>query len=379
MSQNKQEWIVTLPLDKLKRHEVKLSFHGGGPHLEEALAALMIVMEAKFSFWKKYGRGVIRLGHGGGPFDEHGTIGQLPKSGTCCATLVANALGIMKNPARNTLWMRFIRYAYMTDTGKPLDSRQQQAAIEGQSAFDINKLFKLEWRQFCRTRPEGSASATYQGDFETLFVRMIDALRLFVESQRTYLEAETIVFNEGRVVTIALPGKKALRVLFVTSSNFMINAAGRAYRADVVVQRQSSGNINIFTANKSVVDLDDLAKVLNREEMRLAKHRTRLSWSELCQEGMPEGSRWFYFRRTRQLHNGTEHHEVEPTRIPWDSLKELVVLALDESKFEPERQQEVCLQGLCSHKQTPCPLYRFGLKRCQMIRRRDREQAQAAT
>ena len=360
-------WTLTFPLAKIEG-DVELSFHQA-PHVDELVGALAIIEEATDEFLERYGR-TIRLGHGGGPFDEHRRGGQERQEGQCCATLVAQALGLLEDSA----WKRLFRYAYFTDVGKPLGGGKP-GSFEVRSPFDLTNLSKLTWRDNVTTLRNPSDEQRC----ETV-LGFLRYLQLFLWKQQKFLAAQEEIFFTGRIEEIARGRKRPLRVLFIQSDNYETNAAGRAQGADVVMQHHtSSGNCNVYTANTSKVDLTDFVVSLHVREMQLAEVKRIPDWLDLRKDGMPEGSCWYFTSMHQQVHNGTEHHNVPPSKIPLEEREELLLQALDPNYFEPSRAEE-CRGGLCWHsRNTPCPIFERGYQRCRQIRYEMKMAAQTAS
>ena len=92
----------------------------------------------------------------------------------------------------------------------------------------------------------------------------------------------------------------------------------------------SSGNTNILTRPLKKIDLRHVASLVREEELRCSKKNVRVTPTILSQPGRIEGiQEWYYDRATNSLLNGGVHPEgTPPTKIPLDSITELVLKGL---------------------------------------------------
>ena len=102
-------------------------------------------------------------------------------------------------------------------------------------------------------------------------------------------------------------------------------------KADIVIQRMSSGNTNILTRQLKKMDLRQVASFVRAEELRLLKSKIHVTPTLLSQPGrMKDLQEWYYDRATNSLLNGGVHPGgTPPTKIPLDSLTKLVLKGLE--------------------------------------------------
>ncbi len=137
--------------------------------------------------------------------------------------------------------------------------------------------------------------------------------------------------------------------------------------ADVVILRNTSGNVQIFSQNIPDGALDDVISTLRIEELRARGNYSHPSPDELRQEGELEGAEaWYRQRDGNTILNGSlSHPEKKPTKILFEYLVKAVLAALDDTRFAKEHQAE-CEKGVCAGK--TCSFYELFLGRCRKIR-----------
>jgi len=336
------------------------------PHLEEIAALVAVEEYGNHDFLSRYcADGKLRLGVGGGPFDEHpdASTGEGRKKG-CCLTLVAEALDLLK---KAPWWRQMVAFCNFAETGKQLVDKKREAT-EARHPFDLYSLTRLlfRWRRHLASNGGGSFTDEMQ---QKVIEHLKNMIRMFVWDQEVFHAAARLIRERGFRSTIEGPGGKQLALVTVEvpeteGHNWHVNNAARAwFKADVIVQKDPSGHVHVFTNNKAGLNLDDLAQALNVAEQAAEGEAHCSNWAELRQEGCPyEGGRWFYARPYGQLHNGTEHFEYQPTFLTLELIVSLIKLALDTGRFA----RESCRQGICRSR--GCDLYPWGLQRCRRVR-----------
>lgn len=341
------------------------------PHLEEIAALVAIEECGNHDFLSKYCMaGKLRLGVGGGPFDEHpdAETGESRKKG-CCLTLVAEALDLLK---KAPWWRQMVAFCNFAETGAQLVSGRREA-VEARHPYDLYSMTRtlFRWREFLAGANETEEPFTEEKQGEIIkFVKGL--VRMFVWDQEVFHAAVRLIRERGFRSTIEGPGGKRLSLVIVEvpeieGHNWHINNAARAwFKADVIVQKDATGHVHVFTSNKAGLNLDDLAQALNVAEQEADGEVRQGNWAELRKEGLPyEEGKWFYARPYGQLHNGTEHFGYPPTLLTLEVIVGLAKTALDTSLFDPARADS-CRKGIC--RSQGCDLYRYGLQRCRKVR-----------
>lgn len=296
--------------------------------------------------------GILMLGIGGGRFDEHPNGGNSRKEDECAATLIAKTLGIEDDPALG----RILRFVFNVDT-KPC-----------KQPFDLAKMVE-------------DMHEAYPDDPEMVMKWAVQGLEAVYRQQVRFL-SNAQALDEGAITFEVFEGPNSpIKLAIARSDNpeaskFARSADGGG--ADIVIQRQSSGNTQIFINRKSgkgVVSLRDLARMVRIEEQNLKGKFLIRDWNLLAIEGKVEGAEeWYYHPGGEILLNGSlTAPNVPPTRISLEQLVEFTKIAFS-GDFEPSRAV-VCRQGRCgSTPQNPCPWYGWGLDRCRRLRAADKVQ-----
>lgn len=361
-----RSWDFRLGCAKTERSPL-IRFHPF-PHLDELVAAFLIEQEATDEFLDRYCRDgePLNLGIDGGPFDEHPRDGELRKEG-CAATLVAEALGVGKEPH----YGRLINYARFTDIGEPRD--QQRARPEERThPFGLNDVVKRRW-QLLRDSSESLGEEQVREQLCSIFFDF----EAEVVNQRLLHEARKEISRIGRWGGIDRGNKmKPIKILLITSGNPQTNAAARIFhQADVVIQRQPkeapkrAGCVNIFTSGEGI-HLDGVAQmVLLLEQDHMVDsgdldHADRMEkWDVLRREGKSPCGRWYYFRPHGQLHNGTDSYEDVPsTQLTDDELMSCITTGLSTPSCPPSCPADSCAGP------RGCDYYRFGFWPCRRLR-----------
>lgn len=325
--------------------ELLVEFHKD-PHFDEILAGWLVEHFGTNEFLDEYAPdGKLHIGVGGGPFDEHPGPNNQKKDGECAATLVAKALGVDNDPALEPL----LHYAWVRDLRG------------GAHPFELETLVKVFHRQF-PNRPlkvirwvEMAIEAKYQEQLQ------------FVTETKTEFE------RAAEVEEIAGPGGRTLKMVSVVSDNPLMNKFARSAQGGyvaIIIQQQTSGNVQIFTDKRFGIDLRDVVRMIRLEEQKANGELITTDWRELEVEGKIEGiEEWYYHREGQMLLNGSlTAPNVPPTRLSLKQIKEIVGIGVNSQAFEPSRALW-CQAGECSAtREDPCSWYRLGLLRCRRIR-----------
>lgn len=335
------------------------------PHLDEIVAIWLLrkfgeqmfpgIDTAKVVFWKTGGvtpdgrtaeeyeaDGVLLVGVGGGQFDEHPTTNGERKQGDCAATLIAKAIGVEDDPALELL----LKYVVDNDTkgaGHPLDIAHLATLLHQRYPNNPEKV--MEWVT------EG-IEAKYREQYEFW--------TLTREEYERVAEVEEVWGPDGRTLTMVT----------VVSDSEQMSKFARFRGAAVVIQKRSSGNVQIFTNKRFGLVLYDVAQMLRLAEQETKSNVVTTDWKTLAAEGKVEGAEeWFFHEKLQALLNGSSTaKDVPPTRLTLDIIKEVVRIGINPDVFEASRAPD-CRRGICTATASdPCSWYSWGLHRCRKIR-----------
>lgn len=249
-------------------------------------------------------RNVLALGVCGGSLDEHPTYEKEKKESECAATLIAKDLGIEKNPVLE----KILHHALITDT-KPTNP------------FDISSVAK---------------TITIQNPQEPLKALQwaIVALDSLYEQQRNFLLDAAKEFEEkAEIEEIRSPKGKILKMAVVRSSNPQVNKFARSKyggRMAIIIQVQPSGNVQIFTDQRQIPNINQIAAKIRIAEQQIKGEPITTNGSELTREGKVRGAEeWYYLPQGGMLLNGSlSNPKVPPTKLPIEKITDIVKTAL---------------------------------------------------
>ena len=337
------------------------------PHLDEIFAIWLLrtfgeeqfpgVSKAKVNYWTSGGTspdglsaeqylqdGIILVGVGGGCFDEHSTSATARKEGECTATLVAKALGIDEDPALDKL-LRFV----------------VQEDLKGStSAFNLASMVKVMHQHY-------DPKKVFEWTVLAIEAKYLEQLQFWTTTRGEFMRI-------SRVEEIQGPGDRGVVVVSFKSDDPLMNKFARSSHganAAVVVQKNSSGNVQVFTNKRFGLKLFDVARMLRLEEQRLKGGILQTTDAmELTKEGVVPGcEEWYFHHEMQSIMNGSlTAKDVPRTRLSFERIVEIVHIGINPAAFEPKRAAR-CEQGFCdSCPQNRCPWEPYGLTRCHKIR-----------
>ena len=316
------------------------------PHLDEVGALFLIEKFGSEEFLDKYAKdGMILMGVGGGDFDEHPRDGKERKNGDCAMSLVAKALKIEEDPALEKI-LKFITNNDLKGSSHP---------------FDLASLLSARYQCSCNGAPEKVIRET------------ISDLETFYELQRRFFSCTKADFEKKATIDVVRNGDKELKIVSIASDDPQTNKFARSsYGCDaaVVIQKKTSGHIQIFTNRRYGVVLFDVAQMIRIAEQKAKGNLLVKDWKVLNSEGTLEGvPEWYFQHEGQMLLNGSlTNTDVAPTCLSVKRIRSFVQIALDYNKFSESHAIE-CKRGICtSMHNKPCEFYPYGLHRCRKIR-----------
>jgi hypothetical protein len=167
-------------------------------------------------------------------------------------------------------------------------------------------------------------------------------------------------------------GKRRLKVAIIETDVAGVASFSRTKQGghcSAIVQRQSSGNIQIIANQwmRPPIDLQEWAKIIRVLEMKRRDIKDEYELSSLAFEGKLDICPfWWTVRNPKNkavwmVANGSPKHEVEPTVLPLELIRDTGPWALDERILSPQCPRTHCLYDQCG-------FYPFGLTRCERIR-----------
>lgn len=316
------------------------------PHLDEIAARWLIEKFGDREFLDKYAPDrVIEVGIGGGSFDEHPVNGSARKEGECAATLVAKALEVDDDPALESI-LRFV---------------SNQDLKGGAHPFDLAYLVRPLHQQF----PD---------DPEKVIGWITFGLEVKYQEQMQFFNATKEEFERTAEIEAVLgPNGRTLKMVTLVSDDEQVNKFARSSfggHAAITIQKQSSGNVQIFTNRIYGLTLYDVAQMIRLAEQQAKGLIVVSDWKQLASEGKVDGAEEWYFHHAGQslLNGSLSFKKVPPTRLSLDQIKEIVKIGINPQLFE-ESREKYCVEGKCiSTGDSQCPWYYWGLHRCRLVR-----------
>lgn len=264
-------------------------------------------------------KGYLLIDMGGGRYDHHTKL-----KGATASLLVASDLGVVEKPALSKL----LEYARRDDLfGRGTISEDPIDRAFGLSAliYNLNKS--------CVGKPERVVEII----MPVLAGHFNEEVRRTEELPKEFAEAR----ESGKVRTIdARQRDKKLSVILIESDNgslagYLRSMAGG--RFNIVVQKMSTGHVNILTRPTKRPDLRSLVCLIRVREAEMSGHQLEEDLSSLYRPARhPSVKEWYYDRATNSLQNGGLHpKEIPATKISWDEFPQLVELGLSEKLFNP--------------------------------------------
>lgn len=213
---------------------------------------------------------------------------------------------------------------------------------------------------------------------EKAFNWAIMGLEAKYQQQKAFLWAQENFDKIAKIHEVLGPGGEMLKLVIGQTDNTELGKVARTKGAGIVIQKNSKGQVGIYT-NKGLrgkngrpltLTIYDVCQMIRLEEQYLNGIIKTYDWKDLAREGKVAGAEaWYFHDEGQMLMNGSlSNPDVVPTRIPLETIQEIVQIGINPNAFEPSRQA-TCRQGECTstvHDQ--CPWYERGLHRCRKLR-----------
>lgn len=282
------------------------------PSIEKAQIKIQHTLPANETFNSLLAQGMLPIDVGGGLFDHHGKE-------KCTSELVAEYLGVEKNPAL----ARLLQYAKRDDKeGKGTLSTDAVDRAFGLSGL-IGSLNKIHIKE-----PQKVVNAV---------LPLLEAH--YHSAQEHHIELPKDVEKkkkEGGYEEVSVQqGGKKLKIVYVVSDkpsmpSFLRSQQGP--RADVVVQKSEKTNhICILTQQERKIGLSKVVALIRLREGQLRGLDLGNDYEQLGKTGrIEEVPYWYYDPATNSLLNGGPHNtDVEESLIQWEEMKKIVTAGLE--------------------------------------------------
>lgn len=281
------------------------------PGIEKAIITIDKYAGSKDKTYEEYLKnGELLVDVGGGPYNHHHT-----KIHTTASMLVAEDLSINKDPSLSKL----LKYA----------ERDDKFGLGTISKDPLDKTFGLSGLIY-------SMNKQYPNDPNKTINATIEFFEAHYLEEKSRIEELPKIYNElkkeGKAIEVKLTSLKAV---LIESDNISMPGylrAGAGGRYDIVVQKRSTGHVNILSRlqKDKKIPLAQLAAVLRANEIyaETGKESSK-NYEELSAPGrMNETPNWYYDPATNSIQNGGVNTDATvPTKIPWEHFPEILQMA----------------------------------------------------
>ena len=251
-------------------------------------------------------KGFFLIDIGGSNFDHH-------SKNKTASQLIAEDLKIENDPALSKLLT--------------LAERDDKYGLGTISTDSIDKAFGLAGLI-------SNLNKNFPSDPQKIIDLTLPIIRAhYLEERRRYKdlpeEFEQKLKDKKAEVFVVKQKDKKIKVVAIESDNPSIIGWLRASigeKADVVLQKNSSGNVNIITKPLKRVDLRLVAAFLRQEEININNREIKIPPLEIIKPGRIQGApEWYYDLATNSVLNGGINPKgTPPTSIPFERIKEIV-------------------------------------------------------
>lgn len=295
--------------------------------------------------------GIIPIGRGGYPFDEHPYRDHPAIKDESSVTLAEKYL----REHDPLVCEELDRLRTLIDF-----ARRRDLELGGRDTeFDPPNIVKLLHAQY-PDKPEMAMEYAFT---------VIDAV--YYGNRDFWAVAED--FETAQFFELHRPQGEPLRVTLVFSDNTMAQRYARSKqggRADIVVQVCQTGNVVILTNALRKINVPEIARVIRiaeREAEGKIAHGSRHSPASDAVQGI---ERWFLHQKCL-LNGSLKAPDVPATLLLPEKIVELIRMAIGD--VFPETRENDCRMGICAafcsaEPDRQCSWFKFGLKRCVRIR-----------
>ncbi|MDD5566740.1 MAG: hypothetical protein PHH01_00945 [Patescibacteria group bacterium] len=289
----------------------------------------MVPLEKTSDEWEK--EGYLLIDMGGGKFDHHHDEHTNDKT-TCASTLVARYLGIDSLPELKKL----LEYVRRDDLeGRGIVSKDIIDRAFGLSAIvmNLNRDYP-DHPEYVVETTQRIVLAHYHEEYR----RKVLMPQEWENLQKNNLAEQFIVQTAHYPVKV---------VMVETDSKSIIGylRAIGAVKADVVVQRQSSGHTNIVTrqVEPRLNLVPAISAIRQIEGQRKGLSFTEAESEQLIKPGRMAGvEEWYFDTAANTLQNGGANSvNIQPTHLSLEEIKQILIktLPLGIVRTEPNRQR----------------------------------------
>ncbi len=279
------------------------------------------IKDAEYLFWVDLPPGknaadlekeeYVLLDMGGGAFDHHKTQNEVREK--CVSEMMAEYLGVAQDPAVRKL----LQYARRDD----IEGRGTLSRDPIDRAFGLSGLLN----NLNRMLPDEEESVL-GAVMPLLLAHYLEEKKRTEELPAEYQKKR----DEGKAIEAVIQSARG-PVKMVTIETDEVGMAGylRAKKeigADIVVQKMSSGHVNIVTQQKKSFDLSEVVRLLREGELKAKDGTIAVAGKELTSPGRVQGiEEWYFDTRAKTIQNGGIRPQwTTPTRLSLAAIGDIV-------------------------------------------------------
>jgi hypothetical protein len=332
-------------------------------------------------FFRALQSGILLIGIGGGPLDEHSDR----RTGISCAERIAQLIDLMSEKDDRKIYGSLLQYVNFEDNnGDNLIQCLQRARGDQAPRLErqeVNALRMLQTGGLAQNLKKGFEVAGEDVEIMKRVCLMADIFyETEIEQAKLFLAAEKAYDKNEHLVDLRIPSNKNKFVLLeLKSDNILMNKVvhskwrdNREKKLGVLFLHKSNGQFVLMPNEQHITvnQMKEIVKVLRQKTMQ----KGYIGFGELCANGSIDSVPSIHFDEARGIiANGSKTDPEVPGLIgkvlSVEDVIEAVQIGLDTEFFAPEFAKG-CRIGKCAGSR--CWMFKYGQKRCFQIRDNDK-------
>ena len=167
------------------------------------------------------------------------------------------------------------------------------------------------------------------------------ALKARLKEQKKLFGRNQMEFDRNAITGVITHKGKSLRIAALKTDDEQAGKISRMRGFGLFVQKNSGGHVQIFPAKKAGLDMRNVVRLLRLEELEIAGSKKDYPRKDLESENFSNCSLWYLHPVSGLVMNGSiTHPEVPVTKISFERIQELILLALDDNAVRSKDQEE---------------------------------------
>lgn len=245
-------------------------------------------------------KGIVLIGVGGSPYDEHNLSDELKKT-ECAATLVARAIGIDKD----------IRYTRLINELLINDRNPQKSLLSTSSSIRAGHIL---------------FSQNIDGMKEVITYTMASIEWQMMLQQTLFDETKKDFEKNARIVTVKYRNND-IKIVSIISSNEQIATYAKIAEKPQMTICFNKDRGHVYISAAKIINLGSISKRIRSEEMRILGIKFDSRDPKLFQDGIYPGlEQWHFQSEANCLMNGSlTAPNKKATRIPFEKIEGIIL------------------------------------------------------